>query len=73
MNTYNTNENPIGYCVSTIDQFAKKMGDIIDNYSEFLSDRDDFNKNILKVRERCSIERSMKGIKSSFTWIDEIT
>ena len=49
------------------------MGDIIDNYSEFLSDRDDFNKNILKVRERCSIERSMKGIKSSFTWIDEIT
>lgn len=72
MNTYNTDENPIGYRVSTIDQFAKKMADIIDNYSEFLSDRDEFSKNIFKVRERCSIERSVKDIKSSFTWIDEI-
>jgi len=72
MNTYNTDEDPIGFRVSTIDQFVKKMADIINNYSEFLSDRDDFNQNILKVRERCSIEWSTKDIKSSFTWVDEI-
>ena len=48
------------------------MADIINNYSEFLSDRDAFNQNILKVRERCSIEWSTKDIKSSFTWVDEI-
>ena len=72
MNTYNTDEDPIGFRVSTIDQFVKKMADIINNYSEFLSDRDAFNQNILKVRERCSIEWSTKDIKSSFTWVDEI-
>ena len=72
INTYNSHDDPIGYRVGTIDQFVKKMADIINDYTGFLSDRDDFKQNILNVRERCSIEGSTKDMKSSFTWVDKI-
>jgi hypothetical protein len=71
INTYNTKEMPIGFTASTIEEFVDNMASIIKGYNAFLSDRDCFISNIIKLRDIYSIEKSKEDIAKSFSWPDE--
>jgi hypothetical protein len=71
INTYNTEEIPIGFCVKSIDQFVDSIAHIIKNHATLVSDSGRFKENISRLRERYSIEHSKSDIEMSFTWSDE--
>jgi hypothetical protein len=68
INTFNTNKNPIGMRCNTIDDFADKMVDIIENYNKYITELNIYRNNILKLREELAIENSSLIIRDSFSW-----
>jgi hypothetical protein len=68
INQFNTIENPIGFCCSSLDEFVNKLVDIIENYDSYLTTFANFRKNILKLRDDCAIDKSVPQIRESFTW-----
>lgn len=71
INTYNNQEMPIGFSASSIDEFVANMASIITDYDVYLSERDDFIRNIRKLRDVYSINKSKDDIKKMFNWPDK--
>lgn len=68
INTFNAKENPIGFCCETLEEYAVKMIDIIENYSNYIPQLQIFRNNILKLREDLAIDKLAPKIKKSFTF-----
>ncbi len=68
INYFNREENPIGICCSSIDEYADKMKDIIENYSAYSAKFDLFRENISQLRDKVSIKNWAGTIHDSFTW-----
>jgi hypothetical protein len=68
INQFNTIENPIGFCCSSLDEYVNKLVDIIENYDSYPTTFANFRKNILKLRDDCAIDKSVPKIRESFTW-----
>jgi hypothetical protein len=68
INTFNKQDNPIGICCNTIEEFVNIMEDIIENYQAYIHKFQIFRNNILKLRKEFAIENSVTIIKDSFTW-----
>lgn len=68
INAFNKHEYPIGICCNSLDEFVCKMEDIIENYEAYIPEFQKFRKNILKLRNECSIENSLTQLRDSFTW-----
>ncbi len=70
INNFNKHDNPIGFCCNNLEEFINKMADIIENYEKYINEFQTFRKNILKLRDECSIENSLTQLRDSFTWED---
>lgn len=70
INNFNKHNNPIGFCCNSLEEFVSKMADIIENYEKYIHEFQIFRKNILKLRDECSIENSLTQLRDSFTWED---
>jgi hypothetical protein len=68
INQFNTIENPIGFCCSSLDEYVSKLVDIIENFDSYRSTFANFRKNILKLREDCAIHKSVPQLRESFSW-----
>jgi hypothetical protein len=68
INTFNKQDNPIGICCNTIEEFANTIEDIIENYQAYFHSFSTFRNNILNLRKKYAIENSLTQIKESFTW-----
>jgi len=68
IDTFDTDENPIGIRCSNIDDFANKMEDIIENYDKYIPEFNVYRNNILKLREEYAIENSSLKLRESFFW-----
>ncbi len=68
INTFDKPENPIGIDCNSLEEFVCKMEEIIENYETYIHELLIFRKNILELRNECTIENSLTQLKDSFTW-----
>lgn len=59
---------PIGYKTNSLNEFVDKMSDMIENYSEYKGKLKFFRKNMLKCRQKYSIENNLGKLMKSFTF-----
>ena len=66
INYFNQKAMPIGIEAKTLDQFALKMKEMIENYDSFKPMLHQFRENIVKLRNEVAIENSLEQIKEAF-------
>lgn len=67
-NHFDQESMPIGIRCFSLDEYALKMEDIIENYNSYKPVFQNFRENILKKREECKIENSIPLLRNSFIW-----
>ena len=63
---FNHKEEPIGYRAKSIDEYADKMLDLIENFNDHKVELENFGRNIDQLRERYAISNSVPSIKKAF-------
>ncbi len=68
INFFNNSDSPIGICCDNIDDYVGVMEDMINNYEAYNKNFELFRSNILKQRNKYSIQNSVESLKNSFQW-----
>lgn len=68
LKNYNTEQAPIGIACNSINEFADVMADYINNYNFHKKNLEEFRNNILQLRSKLTIFKSVGEIRKSFTW-----
>jgi hypothetical protein len=68
INYFNKTESSMGISCNSVEEYARIMEDIINNYQEYRIRFNEFRTNILQKRNMMSIENSAHHIRDYFTW-----
>ena len=68
INSFNTDDLPIGLCCKSLDEMADKMVEIINNYPSYRWELDKFRANLRVLRERIGVESQLEDIRDVLTF-----
>ena len=68
INTFNNKEHPIGICCDTIDMYASKMADIINNFTKYKPCLAEYRQNISLLRNKYSLANKVSDLRDVYTW-----